>query len=167
MPSFSVNTHRFDPYKSFKFRVKWDNVVVPGVHKVSGLHRVTEVVEHRDGSAPNVIRRSPGRTTFPPIVLERGLTHDKAFEDWAAKVWSPAAPDVALGDYRKDITIDVLNEAGQVALSYRVYRCWVSAYEAFLDLDANQDGHALERITLAHEGFERDAAVTEPQEPKR
>jgi phage tail-like protein len=167
MPSFSVNANRFDPYKNFKFRVKWDNRYVAGVHKVSGLRRTTEVIEHREGGDPNVSRRSPGRTAFAPIVLERGLTHDTAFEEWAGKVWTASAQDVSLADFRKDVLIDVFNEAGQKVLSYKVHRCWVSEYEAFADLDANAGGHALERLTLVHEGFERDLAVKEPKETGR
>ena len=167
MPQFAVNPHRVDPYKSFKFRVKWDGRYVAGVHKVSALRRTTEVVEHREGGDPNVSRRSPGRTAFAPLVLERGLTHDDAFEAWARKVWSMDGQDVSLADFRKDILVDVFNEAGQKALSYKVHRCWVSEYEAFLDLDANAGGHALERITLVHEGFERDAEVREPKETRR
>jgi phage tail-like protein len=167
MPSFTVNANRVDPYKSFKFRVKWDGRYVAGVHKVSGLKRTTEVIEHREGGDPNVLRRSPGRTTFAPLVLERGLTHDTAFEDWAAKVWTLGAQDVSLADFRKDIVLDVFNEAGQKVLSYQAFRCWVSEYEAFAELDASAGEHAIERLTLVHEGFERDPSVKEPKEARR
>ena len=129
MPEFSVNPTRVDPYKNFKFKVKWDNKYVAGVDKISGLKRTTEVVQHREGGDPSTSHKSPGRTQYEAITLERGLTHDTAFEDWANKVWKLGAgpgAEVALADFRKEITIDFFNEAGQKVLSYRVHRCWVS-----------------------------------------
>jgi len=165
---FSVNPNRFDPYKQFKFRVKWDGRYVAGVSSMSALSRITEVVEHRDGSEPNTVRQSPGRTFFEPIVLERGRTHDTAFEAWANKVWrfgSGLGSEASLKDFRKDVIIELLNEAGQVALSFKVYRCWPSEYVALSDLDANEEaGTAFEAITLQNEGWERDLEVTEPVE---
>src|SRR5207253_2657599 len=146
MAQFSVNTTRFDPYKNFKFRVKWDGRYVAGVSKVSAVKRTTEVVKHREGGDPSSSRKSPGRTEYDAITLERGVTHDLEFEQWANKVWdysnAQAAPDqrnqeVSLADFRKDIIIDVFNEAGQKVLSYLVYRCWVSELQALSDLDAN------------------------------
>jgi phage tail-like protein len=132
MPKFTVNTYRFDPYKGFKFRVLWDGRLVAGVSHMSALRRTTEVVEFREGADPSTSHKSPGRTKYEPITLERGLTHDLEFERWANKVWSlsnaqaPGAAEVSLKDFRKDIRIEVLNEAGQVVLAYNVYRCWVS-----------------------------------------
>ncbi len=168
MAQFSVNPNRFDPYKQFKFRVKWDGRYVAGVSSMSALSRITEVVEHRDGSEPNTVRQSPGRTFFEPIVLERGRTHDTAFEAWANKVWrfgSGLGSEASLKDFRKDVIIELLNEAGQVALSFKVYRCWPSEYVALSDLDANDEaGVAFESITLQNEGWERDLEVTEPVE---
>jgi phage tail-like protein len=168
VPEFSVNPTRFDPYKNFKFRVKWDNKYVAGVNKMGPLRRITEVVEHREGGDPSTSRKSPGRTGYEPITLERGLTHDTAFEDWVNKVWklgAGAGSEVALADFRKDIIIDFFNEAGQKVLSYKVYRCWVSEYQALPDLDANADAVAIESIKLENEGWERDHDVVEPQEP--
>jgi phage tail-like protein len=167
MTEFSVNTHRFDPYKNFKFRVKWKNKYVPGIFRVSGLNRTTAVVEHRDGGDANLIQKSPGATTFAPLTLERARTHDTAFEDWADKVWQLGAAlgnEVALKNYRRDIVIEILNEAGQLAFAWNVYRCWPQRYDAFVDLDANGDDILIERLVLAHEGFQRDLAVTEPTE---
>ena len=43
MATFSVKTSRFDPYKNFKFRVKWDGRTVAGLNKMSALKRTTEV----------------------------------------------------------------------------------------------------------------------------
>lgn len=168
MPQFSVNPHRFDPYKSFKFRVKWDGRYVAGITRVSALRRVTEVIEHREGGEPNATRKSPGRTRFEPIVLERGVTHDTEFESWANKVWRHGAglgAEASLKDFRKDITIELYNEAGQLVIAYHVFRCWVSEFQALPDLDANLGSVAIQSITLQNEGWERDEQVAEPQEP--
>ncbi|HXQ42096.1 MAG TPA: phage tail protein [Candidatus Udaeobacter sp.] len=168
MAEFTVNADRLDPYKNFKFRVKWDSKYVAGVSKVSALVRTTEVVEHREGGDPSSPRKSPGLTAFAPILLERGVTHDTAFEDWANKVWRLGAGlggEVGLADFRKDITIEVYNEAGQLALAYQVHRCWVSQYQALPELDANSNAVMIQHIRLENEGWERDASVPEPKEP--
>jgi phage tail-like protein len=168
VPGFTVNPTRFDPYKEFKFRVKWDGHYVAGVSKVTALKRTTEVIEHREGGDPSTSRKSPGRTEFEAITLERGVTHDDDFERWANKVWhagAGAGAEVSLKDFRKDITIDVFNEAGQKVISYLVYRCWVSAYQGLPDLDANANAVAIESIKLENEGWERDLSITEPEEP--
>ena len=168
MAEFAVNPHRFDPYKSFKFRVKWDGKVVAGVSWVSPLRRTTEVIEYRNGSEPSISRKAPGRTSFDPITLKRGVTHDTEFEEWANKAWRLGAglgSEVSLADFRKDIVIDLLNEAGQVVKSYLVYRCWPSGYHALPHLDANAKEVAIETLVLQHEGWERDHSVTEPKEP--
>ena len=168
MAEFTVNTHRYDPYKNYKFRVKWDGRYVAGVSKVGALNRSTEVVEHRDGGDPSTVHKSPGQTSYESITLERGLTHDKAFEQWANKVWnfgSSFGSEVSLKDFRKDIIIDMFNEAGQKVVSYKVYRCWVSEYQALPELDASGNAVAIQTLTLENEGWERDYAVTEPTEP--
>jgi phage tail-like protein len=165
---FSVNTNRFDPYKNFKFRVRWDGRYVAGVSKVSALKRSTELVEHREGGNPSTSNKSPGRTKYDAITLERGVTHDTEFEKWANKVWnfgSGLGSETSLKDFRKDITIDVYNEAGQLVLAYNVYRCWVSEYQALPDLDANANAVAIQTIKLENEGWERDYDVVEPVEP--
>ena len=165
MTMFSVNTHRFDPYKNFKFRVKWDGKYVAGVSKVSALIRTTEVVTHRDGGDPSISRVSPGRTTFEPIVLERGVTHDPDFEDWANMVFNiQGDAGMSLKDYKKDIVIELLNLQGVVVKRFIVYRCWVSEYQSLPELDANNKGVAIERIVIQNEGWERDTDVSEPQE---
>jgi phage tail-like protein len=166
MAQFAVNTNRFDPYKNFKFRVKWDGRYVAGVSKVSALKRTTEVVEHREGGDPSSGRKSPGRTKYEPITLERGVTHDIAFEQWVNKVWNfQSNNEVSLQDFRKDIIIDLFNEAGQKVISYKVFRCWVSEYQAVSDLDANANAVAIQTIKLENEGWDRDTDVTEPAEP--
>jgi phage tail-like protein len=166
MAQFSVNTNRFDPYKNFKFRVKWDGRYVAGISKVSALKRTTEVVEHREGGDPSSARKSPGKTKYEPITLERGVTHDVAFEQWVNKVWNfQSNIEVSLKDFRKDIIIDLFNEAGQKVISYKVFRCWVSEYQALSDLDANANAVSIQTIKLENEGWERDTDVTEPSEP--
>ncbi|MEI6104579.1 MAG: phage tail protein [Methanothrix sp.] len=168
MAQFSVNGSRFDPYKNYKFRVKWDGNYVAGISKVSVLKRTTEVVEHREGGDPSSAHKSPGRTKFDAITLERGITHDVEFEKWANKVWnfgSGAGSEVSLKDFRKEIIIDVFNEAGQKVLSYKIYRCWVSEYQALPGLDANANAVAIQTLKLENEGWERDYEVTEPNEP--
>ena len=168
MAQFTVNAQRFDPYKNFKFRVKWDGRYVAGVSKVGALKRTTEVVEHREGGDPSTSRKSPGRNKFEAITLERGVTHDVDFEQWANKVWnfgSGAGSEVSLADFRKDVIVDVFNEAGQKALSYHLFRCWVSEFHALPDLDANANAVAIQMLKLELEGWERDYSVTEPTEP--
>ncbi len=168
MAQFTVNARRFDPYKNYKFRVKWDGRFVAGISKVSALKRTTEVVKHRDGGDPSSSRKSPGRTEFEAITLERGVTHDKAFEQWANKVWNFGTllgSESALKDFRKDIVIEVYNEAGQLALAYKVFRCWVSEFQALPDLDANANAVAIQHLKLENEGWLRDIEVAEPAEP--
>lgn len=168
MAEFTVNAQRFDPYKAFKFRVKWDGRYVAGVSKVSALKRTTEVVTHRAGGDPSSSRKSPGRSEYEAITLERGVTHDPEFEQWANKVWNfgaGAGVEVSLADFRKDLIIEVYNEAGQVVLGYKVFRCWVSEFQALPDLDANANGIAIQSIKLENEGWERDVAIVEPSEP--
>ena len=168
MAQFTVNTFRVDPYKNFKFRVKWDGRYVAGVSKVGMLKKTTEVVKHRDGGDPSTSHKSPGRTEFDAITLERGVTHDPEFENWASKVWNFGAglgAEVSLKDFRKDVIIDVYNEAGQLVLAYKVYRCWVSEYQALPELDANANAVAIQTVKLENEGWERDRDVVEPTEP--
>ncbi len=168
MAEFTVNPRRFDPYKNFKFRVKWDGRYVAGISKVSALKRTTEVVKHREGGDPSSSRKSPGRTEFDALTLERGVTHDLEFEKWANKVWSFGAglgSEVSLADFRKDIILEIYNEAGQLALAYKIFRCWVSEWQATADLDGNANVVLIQHIKLENEGWERDAAVPEPQEP--
>ena len=168
MAQFSVNAQRLDPYKNFKFRVKWDGRYVAGVSKVSALKRTSEVIKHREGGDPSSSRKSPGRTEYEAITLERGVTHDPEFERWANKVWnfgSGLGAEVSLKDFRKDVIIELYNEAGQVALAYKVYRCWVSEFQAQADVDANANAALIQSIKLENEGWERDYEVPEPSEP--
>ena len=169
MAQFSVNASRFDPYKNFKFRVKWDGRYVAGISKVSAMKRTTEVVKHREGGDPSINRKSPGRTEFEAITLERGVTHDTEFEKWANKVWnygSGPGGEVSLKDFRKDLIIELYNEAGQLVIAYKVFRCWVSEFQALPDLDANANAVAIARLKLENEGWERDLEVSEPSEPQ-
>ena len=168
MAQFTVNSQRFDPYKNFKFRIKWDGKYVAGVSKCSALKRTTEVVKHREGGDPSSSRKSPGRTEYEAVTMERGVTHDPEFELWAGKVWQVGAglgSEVSLKDFRKDIILEVYNEAGQLAITYHLFRCWVSEYQATADFDGNANVVLLQHLKLENEGWERDLAVTEPTEP--
>ena len=168
MGQFSVNANRLDPYKNFKFRVKWDGRYVAGVSKVSTLKRTTEAIKHRSGGDASTSFKAPGRTEYDAITLERGVTHDTDFEAWANKVWnygSVAGGETSLADFRKDIIIELYNEAGQLAIAYKVFRCWVSEFQALPDLDANANAVAIHHLKLENEGWERDLAVVEPTEP--
>lgn len=165
MAQFTVNAQRFDPYKNFKFRIKWDGRYVAGVSKISALKRSTEVVDHREGGDPSTERHAPGRTKFEPITIERGVTHDPEFEKWANLIYTTDGDAaISLKNFRKDVLIEFLNEQGSVAKTYKVYRCWVSEYNALPDLDANANAVAIEHLVLQNEGWERDVAVTEPTE---
>ncbi len=157
-----------DPYQNFKFRLKWDGRYVAGVSKVSALKRTTEVVEHREGSDPSTSRKSPGRTQYESITLERGVTEDAAFEQWANKVWTLGAAlgsEVSLADFRKDIFLELYNDAGQLVRAYKIYQCWPSAFQALPDLDADGGAVAIEALVLENEGWERDASVVPPPPP--
>jgi phage tail-like protein len=170
MAQFPGNPKRLDPYKNFKFRVYFvgRNDPVLGVSKLSGPSRKTEVVSHRDGANHNHSVKAPGRTDFEALTLERGVTHDPDFEAWASLVW--ANPDAQLGaqlslaNFRRDLYIEVLNEAGQKVMGYTVFRCWVSEYKPVGDFDANANAVLIEHIKVENEGFVRDTAVPIPQE---
>jgi phage tail-like protein len=168
MAEFTVNARRFDPYKNFKFRLRWDGRYVAGVSKVSALKRTTTVVTHRHGGDPSSSRKSPGRSEYDALTLERGITHDVDFEQWANKVWnfgSGLGAETSLADFRKDIVLEVYNEAGQLAIAYKVFRCWVSEFQAVPGLDANANAVAIQTLKLENEGWERDYDVPEPSEP--
>jgi phage tail-like protein len=168
MAEFIVNAQRLDPYKNFKFIILWDGHAVAACSKVSGLKRTTEVVNHREGSDPSIQRKSAGRTQFEPITIERGVTNDPDFDAWAYKVLavgSNPGAEVSLKDFRKDIVIQLLNEAGQVAIAYKIYRAWPSEYQIVGELDANANAVAIQTLKLECEGWERDSDTPEPQEP--
>jgi phage tail-like protein len=162
---FVVNTHRFDPYRNFQFKIKWDNQYVAGLNKCSALRRTTEMTEWREAGDPTSSRKLPGKTTYEAITLEAGVTHDTAFEAWANLVNNfQGDPVISLRNFRKDMTIDVFNLAGQKVLAYNVYRCWVSEYQALPELDAAGNAVMIQTIKLENEGWERDTSVTEPTE---
>jgi phage tail-like protein len=144
-------------------------VYVAGVSKATMLKRTTEVIKHREGGDPSSSRKMPGRTEYEPITLERGLTQDRAFTAWALKTWNFGAglgAEVSLKDFRKDIILEIYNEAGQLAIAYQVFRCWVSEYQATPDLDANANAVAIEHIKLENEGWRLDPDVKEQKEPQ-
>jgi len=163
MAQFAVNPSRFDPYKAYMFRVRWDGDYIAGLSKMSALRRTTEPVTHRVGGDPSHERKSPGTSKFEAVTFERGVTHDPAFEDWANLIHSLESP-ISLANFRKDVIVDVFNEANQLALSYTLFRCWVSEFQALPELDANSNAVAIQSIKVELEGWSRDTSVTEPVE---
>ena len=164
MARFTVNTQRFDPYRNFKFRIKWDGQYVAGLSKCSALKKTTEVKDWREGGDQSASRKLPGKT-YEAITLEAGVTHDTTFEEWANKVNNfQGDAGMSLKNFRKDITIDVFNLQGSKVLSYNAFRCWVSEYQALPELDAAGNSVMIQTIKLENEGWERDTAVTEPTE---
>ena len=144
------------------FRIKWDGKVIPGITKVSGLKRVTDVILNRSGGDANLQRRSPGLTQYEPITIQRPRSADREFERWANKVWNFGAglgSEVSLKDFRKDIRIELITTTGEILLAFQVYRCWPSEYRALSDLDIDSDSLATESLILQHEGWERDYSV--------
>jgi len=165
MAKFSVNSERFDPYRNFKFKIKWDNQYVAGLSKCSALKKTTESTDWREGGDPSSSRKLPGKTSYEAITLEAGVTHDTAFEDWANSVNNfQGDTSMSLKNFRKDITIDVFNLQGTRALSYIVHRCWVSEYQSLPELDASGNAVMIQTIKLENEGWERDTSVKEPEE---
>lgn len=166
MAEFVVNAGRLDPYKNFKFRVKWDGRYVAGVSKVSALKRTIEVVKHRSGGDPSTSHKSPGKIEFEAITLERGVTHDIEFEAWANKAMSVQNGLIpSLRDFRKDLIIELYNEANQKVIAYQVFRAWPSDFQAMADLDANGNAVLIQTLKLENEGWLRDLSVGEPAEP--
>lgn len=169
MPEFSKDPVRLDPYKNYKFRVKWDNNYVAGISKVSAIKRTTEVVKHRSGGDFSSTRKSPGQTDFDAITLERGVTHDLAFAQWANKIWyqpneiGDQGKQMSLKDFRKTVIIELYNESGQKVLAYEVYRCWVSEFQAMPELDASANAVAIQSIKLENEGWDL-TFFTEPDQ---
>ena len=162
---FAVNVHRHNPYNRAKFRVKWDGRVVPGIIRINGLDRVTKVMSLKSGNEKAGMEiQMPGSTQFTPITLERGRTHDPAFENWANAVWNRNSGGPSQ-DYKKNITIELLNEAGQVVMSFHVFDCWPVKYSPLTELDAGSSEIAIESLVLQHTGWERDQSVSEPTEP--
>jgi len=165
MAEFVTNTHRFDPYKTFKFRISWDGNVVAGLQKATGLKKTTEMIEWREAGNPSVVRKMPGRTSYAPITFEAGVTHDTTFETWANQVNNFAGDSaISLVKYRKNITVELLNEQGTPVLRYTLHRAWVSEYQAIPDLDANSHAVAITSIKVEYEGFDRDTSLQEPSE---
>jgi phage tail-like protein len=164
---------RFDRYKNFRFRVKWDRQYVAGFSKMSALDRAAPPISHREGGDPGGPRRMPGESEFAAITLERGVTHDVTFEQWCNKVWDysgstpgeAGSPNVTLADFRRDVVVELYDEGGQKVLAYDIFRCWVSEYQAMPELDANGTAVAIQKLVLQNEGWERDPSVEEPTEP--
>jgi phage tail-like protein len=157
------------PYKNYKFQLTIDGRIVAGFNKVGALTRTSQVVSWH-GSAPSSPHTSPGQVDYDPITLEQGLTVDFEFNQWANRVWdypnsSQLGSELSLSEFRKDITISLLNEAGQVVMAWNVYKCWVSEYTAMPELDASDNAVAIRSMTLQSEGWFRDSSFKSPDEP--
>lgn len=165
-PTFPVNAHRYDPYRTFKFQILIDGKPVAGLKKMGALKRKTEAVKWRAAGDPSKERILPGGTSYEPITLEQGLSHDPVFENWANLVNNiEGDAAMSLKNFRKDIVINVLNLQGTVAISYKLFRAWVSEYQALPEMDAGaMNAVGIQTITLQHEGWQRDSAVIEPTE---
>lgn len=164
---FTVNINRFDPYKTFRFLIYLGQSTSPvaAVSKVGGLKRSSDVIEYKQGGDA-ITRKGLGRTKYEPITLERGVTHDQDFEQWAnaAQVLDKGSPTSSLKSLRQQMRIELLNEAGQPAHRYIVHRCWVSEFQALPDLDGGGNAVAIEHIKLENEGWEHDLSLAEPAE---
>lgn len=170
MTQLNLSGQRVVPYAGHKFRVKEiGGDYFFAVNKVSALSRSVEVMEYREGGDPSLMRKSPGQAKYEAITLERGVTNNPQFEQWANKVWNYGeglGGEVSLADFRKDLYLEIMNEAGQLVLGYKIYRCWVSEYRAFPDLDAGSSAFAIQTVKLEHEGWERDYEIVMPGEPR-
>jgi phage tail-like protein len=165
MPKFNVNAHRIDPYKNFKFRVKWDNQYVAGLSKMSALKRTAEVIEWREAGDPSRVRKLPGRWKHEPVTLEQGLTHDRQFLEWANQVYNPDGDAaMSLVNYRKEVTIEVLNLQGERVMAFILRRCWASEFQALPEMDANANAVAIQSLKLEFEDFAMDESIAEPAE---
>jgi len=164
---FAVNISRNDPYKTYRFLVYFGTDVTPvaGMSKVGAIKRESDVIEYKEGGNA-IILKGLGRTKYDPITLERGVTHDTDFMDWAdaAQQLDQGSPVTSLANLSRDIRIVLLNEEGQPVHRYIVHRCWVSEYQALPELDAGASAIAIEHIKLENEGWEKDLTLTEPLE---
>ena len=159
------NIGRKDPYKNFKFRISLDGKPVLGVSKVGTIKRTTEVIKHRDGNDPSFDTKSPGRTTYDPITLERGITHDSEFEKWARTIHSFGGDvKMDLASYKRELILEIINKKGNVVHRYFLHKAWVSEYTALPDLDANANAIAIESLKIEIEGFAHDPITKEPNE---
>ncbi|MES2442399.1 MAG: phage tail protein [Pseudomonadota bacterium] len=166
-PMFPANAHRFDPYRTFKFRVIIDGKTVAGLSKMGALKRTTEVVKYRVAGDLSAQRVMPGGSSFEGVTLEQGLSHDPIFEEWANSVHNIRDGDggVSLKKYRREVVVMVMNLQGLPALAYKLRRAWVSEFQALPELDANSmNTVGIQSITLQYEGFVRDTELAEPVE---
>lgn len=168
MPSVASTSQSPDPYLNFKFRLKWQGKYVAGLSKCSALRRSTEATPFREGGDPSTNRVLPGQTKFEPITLERGMTQDLEFETWVSQVWNYRAGqgmESSLANFRRNITLEFYNAAGQLVYAYNIYNCWPSEYTAMPELDASSNAVAIQTLVLQNEGWERDASVKVPPPP--
>jgi phage tail-like protein len=157
MAMSSAKAQRPDPYKFFKFKVKLEGRYVAGFNKCSILTRSTKRNELRGKGDPSTSGRIPGKASYEAITLDAGITHDMAFEDWASAGTSRKNP-------KKDIVIDVFNEAGQKVISYYLYNCWVSEFQGIPELDEAAKATAIQTIKIENEGWKKDSSAMKAEE---
>jgi phage tail-like protein len=166
-PMFPVNAHRHDPYRTFKFQVLLGGVTVAGLSKMGAIKRTTEAVKWRSAGDVSSQRVMPGGSTWEPVSLEQGLSHDPVFEEWANQVNNVVDGDAGMSllNYRRDVVINVMNLQGVPVISYVLRRAWVSEFQALPEFDANNmNTVGIQSIIMQHEGAFRDTAVVEPAE---
>ncbi|NNC99112.1 MAG: phage tail protein [Gammaproteobacteria bacterium] len=156
-----------DPYRNFKFRLIWNGRVVAGFSEASILNHGAETMNFRAGGNPDAIVKRPAPQAYEAITLERGITHDPTFEQWANRAWSYSQgaknpqhdqdrPAPSFNNFKQDFKLELLDQAGHAKRSYKLFRCWPSEYTALPELDANGTAVVIAKIKLENEGWELD-----------
>lgn len=137
---------RVDPFRTFNFLVEIDGIAVAGFSECSGLGAETDVIEYREGSDQQGIRKLPGLQRYSSIVLKRGITGDKSFWQWWKSVRDGQAD-------RRNGSIVLLDAERNEVARWNFFNGWPSKWEgpAF---NAKANGVALETVEIVHEGLE-------------
>ena len=165
--AFTASVLKYDPYRKFKFLVKWDGAYVAGVHKVTALTKSVDAVDWRTGGDHNNTAKVPGLTKYEPITMERGLCADTRFIDWMKLVNTYQAAGgttvESVHTFRKDLIIEMYNLANEKVLSVSVFKAWPSKLTV-ADFDAKANELAIEVLELQHEGWQIDERPGSPDE---
>jgi phage tail-like protein len=155
MPTATALT--YDPYRKFKFLVKWNNAVVMAVHKVSSITKSIDPIDWRTGGDSNFSAKVPGLTKWEPITLERGLSADTAFQEWMVLVnkYTKAGlgADEAVHAFRKNLNIEMYSLQNELVMTINVYNAWPSKL-TIADFDAKANELAIEHMELQNEGWD-------------
>jgi phage tail-like protein len=138
-----MNKH---PMLTCHFRVEWGGERT-GFTEVTGLTIERQIVEYREGSSPEYKTiKMPGLEKSHTIVLKRGIIPgDKDFFQWINTI--------ALNQVeRRDVTISLLDEEHNPAMTWKVIKAWPVKYEG-PTLKADGSEVAIESLELAHEGI--------------